>query len=93
MAAQIVFNNDTNSLAHIHCYYDISQTVDKTTLDGGKVGQRPPQGTVYVRWSHDNGLPDPTGDPNDKPVCVVAQSPVDIEFRLSEHSDCEWKTD
>ena len=91
MSVQIVFNNDTPELAYVTCLYLETGQPDKTVIHPGKLAQRPSTGTVYIRWSHSGNLPDPIGDPDEKQVCRVLQSDVDVDFTLSKHGDCEWR--
>ena len=94
MPAQIKFYNDTTEMAYLTCTYIISglpqPSVVKDAIPSMGYAQRSSQGTVYIRWSHRGDLPDPAGDSSEQYVCAVPEREIDLDFKLSEHPECQW---
>ena len=91
MAYHIVLHNDTkHDFVQVSLFYDVSKTLDKTVVKKGTPAQRPRTGVVYIRWSSDPNLPDPTGSKDKVSSSVVPAGGSDYEYTFSKHPEGQW---
>jgi hypothetical protein len=92
MPAQIVFHNDTQyEIVQVSLWYAVPGSADKIAINKRAPGQRPRQGTVYVRLSDDNNVDlRPKNGKIEQPYSVVPEGIANYEFKFSKHPEGKW---